>query len=363
MAAVETCRLPVAGGDAVFCEVTGHGPALVLTHDAIVHREIWDAQFESLSRSYRVVRWDRRGYGRSDRPSAPYASDDDLARVIASLTDPPAVLIGSSNGGLLSVQCALEHPELVAALVLVGPIVSGLSFTGHFASRGGRRTGADLAVAAEIEYWSGADPWFTAPANTAARDRLRALLLANPHNLQPKEHLERAFESDTLPRLGQIAVPTLIITGEHDIADVHAHCGAIEAGIPGARRQVLPGSGHLPHLEMPGRFNAAVHGFLAAHPGPGRTSTATAGAGVPGHDDGTAFVRLRRGKLVDGPSGQRVWDNTAAGPYEIVCPGCGDDPSRDWSEISAELRRIRGIYGTKEGAEAALMDHIGMETR
>ena len=68
MAAVETCRLPVDGGDTVFCEVTGHGPALVLTHDAIVHREGWDAQFEALSRSYRVVRWDRRGYGRSDRP-------------------------------------------------------------------------------------------------------------------------------------------------------------------------------------------------------------------------------------------------------------------------------------------------------
>src|SRR5215472_11226862 len=80
MAAVETCRLPVDGGDAVFCEVTGHGPPLELTHDAIVHREIWDAQFEALSRSCRVVRWDRRGYGRSDPPSTPYASDNDLAR-------------------------------------------------------------------------------------------------------------------------------------------------------------------------------------------------------------------------------------------------------------------------------------------
>jgi hypothetical protein len=89
----------------------------------------------------------------------------------------------------------------------------------------------------------------------------------------------------------------------------------------------------------------------------------TVRAGVPGHDDGTAFVRLRRGKLVDDPSGQRVQDNTAEGPCEIICPGCGDDPGRDWSEISEELRRIRGIYGTKEGAEAALMDHIGMQTR
>ena len=86
-------------------------------------------------------------------------------------------------------------------------------------------------------------------------------------------------------------------------------------------------------------------------------------SGVPGHDDGAAFIRLRRGKLVDGPSGRRVWDETAGGPYEIVCPACGDDPDRDWSEISAELRRIRGIYSTKAGAEAALEDHIGMQTR
>jgi hypothetical protein len=89
----------------------------------------------------------------------------------------------------------------------------------------------------------------------------------------------------------------------------------------------------------------------------------TVRSGVPGHDDGTAIVRPRREKLVDGPSGQRVQGNTGEAPYEIVCPGCGDDPGRDWSEISEELRRIRDIYRTKESAEAALMDHLGMQTR
>ncbi len=263
MSVVDTCRLLVDGGEAVFCEVTGHGPPLVLTHDAFLHRESWDAQFEPFSRSYRVVRWDRRGYGRSDEPRAPYASDDDLARVITALTEPPAILMGCSNGGLLSLQCALEHPELVAALVLVGPIVSGLRFTEHFTSRGGRRTGRDFTTAEEIEYWSSTDPWFIAPANTGARDRLRALLTANPNNLRPKEHLERAYESPALPRLGRITVPTLLITGEHDIADVHAHCGAIEAGIRDALRLVLPNTGHLPHFELPGEFNTAVLGFLS----------------------------------------------------------------------------------------------------
>src|SRR5215472_9062162 len=270
MSVVETCRLPVDGGDTVFCEVTGQGPPLVLTHDFILHRESWDAQFEALSGAYRVVRWDRRGYGRSDEPRAPYASDDDLARVVASLTEPPAILMGCSNGGLLSLLCALAHPELVAALVLVGPVVSGLGFTEHFTSRGGRRPGGGLTATEEIEYWSSTDPWFTAPANTRARDRMRALLMANPNNLRPKEHLEQAFETPVLPRLGQTAAPTLIIAGEHDIPDVHAHCGAIEAGIPRATRLVLPGSGHLPHVETPGQFNTAVLGFLAAQQGPER---------------------------------------------------------------------------------------------
>src|SRR5262249_11818221 len=150
--------------------------------------------------------------------------------------------------------------------VLVGPIVTGLSFTEHLTSRGGRRPGGDLTTAEETEYWSSTDPWYIAPANTGARDRLRAPLTATPNNLRPQTHLERADAYRVLELLGKIAVPTLIIAGEHDIADVHAHCGAIEAAIPGARRLILPGSGHLPHFEVPGEFNAAVLGFLSTQP-------------------------------------------------------------------------------------------------
>ena len=171
MTQADACRLPVDGGDAVFCEVTGYGPPIVLTHDAILHRETWDAQFESLSSYYRVARWDRRGYGQSDEPSTSYSSVDDLARVVAFLSDSPTILIGCSFGGLLSLHCALEHPELVAALVLVGPIVSGLGFTGHFLSRGGRRADGDLTLAEEVEYWSSTDQWYVAPANASARNR------------------------------------------------------------------------------------------------------------------------------------------------------------------------------------------------
>jgi 3-oxoadipate enol-lactonase len=250
--------------DGVYCEVAGSGPPVVLTHDGLLHGESWDTQFEEFATDHRVARWDRRGYGRSPRPSVPFSSVDDLATVVRAVSDSPATLIGCSYGALLSMYCALEHPPLVAALVLVGPVVSGLPYSDHFHTRGGRAVPtADAPVAEQITYWSHSDPWLVAAANTAARQRLHALLTANPHNLRLAVELELRPQQPALPRLGQIAVPTLIVAGEQDIPDVHAHCGAMEASIPTAKRVVIPGSGHLPHLEAPKVFNQAVREFLA----------------------------------------------------------------------------------------------------
>jgi 3-oxoadipate enol-lactonase len=250
----------------VFCEVVGTGRVVVLSHDFLLHRESWDAQFTSLSDAYRIVRWDRRGYGRSDDPTAGYSSVDDLVAVIESAANGPVVLVGCSYGGLVSLHCALDHRDLVAALVLVGSPVSGLGYTEHMVTRGGRRTMDVGAADTEIDYWSAVDPWFVAASNIEARERLQELLTANRHNLRSKEPWERSPEPAALPRLGEIAVPTLIIVGEHDIPDVHAHAGALEAGIRGARRIVLAGSGHLPQLETPDAFNELLRAFLSTLP-------------------------------------------------------------------------------------------------
>jgi 3-oxoadipate enol-lactonase len=253
----------LAGG--IFVETAGAGPAVVLTHDGLLHRETWDAQFATFTQRYRVARWDRRGYGRSATPESPYSSIQDLAQVARSVSDGPATLIGCSFGGLLSLHCALDHPQLVTALVLVGPIVSGLGFTEHFISRGGRAPAQDAPVAEQIDYWTRTDPWIVHPANGDARRRLRALLTANPQNLQPPVQLEQRPQVVALGRLGEISVPTLIVVGEGDIPDVHAHCGAIQAGIPGAGRVVMSGCGHLPHLEAADTFNQVVLEFIGSH--------------------------------------------------------------------------------------------------
>jgi pimeloyl-ACP methyl ester carboxylesterase len=162
---------------------------------------------------------------------------------------------------MLALHFALDHPTMVTALVLVGPIVSGFSFSNHFTSRGGRGSpGPGAPIEQRIEYWTNTDPWITAPTSTAAKARMRALMTANPTNGAGGQFAR--WSEPALGRLARINVPTLLITGESDMPDVHSHMGAIEAGIAGARRVVLPRAGHLPHLEVPQVFNAEVRKFL-----------------------------------------------------------------------------------------------------
>lgn len=250
--------------DGIHAEATGAGPPVVITHEGLAHSAAWDAQVAAWSARHRVARWDRRGYGRSPRPTGRYSSVDDLAAVVRAASDGPAALVGCSFGSMVTLHCALEHPDLVSKLVLTGPVVTGVPLSEHFATRGGRGVPPpDAPDAEQIAYWSSVDPWFVAQANTAARERLRALLTANPQNLRPPVELERLPDAPAVGRLDEIAVPTLIVVGEWDIPDVHAHSGALVAGIPDATRVVLPGSGHLPHLEVPDEFNRLVLDFLA----------------------------------------------------------------------------------------------------
>jgi pimeloyl-ACP methyl ester carboxylesterase len=251
------------GGGRIFYEMAGRGPALVLIHDGTLHRETWNAQFAVFARHHRVIRWDRRGYGRSDPPKADFSHLEDLLAVMRALKVEQATVMGCSAGSLLSIHFALDHPEMVSALVLVGPIVSGFGFSDHFETRGGRgMPGDDAPVEQKIEYWTSKDPWIMAPESTAARQKTRALLTANRQNLDGSGRFSGWPDQPALPRLSQIKVPTLIVVGESDIPDVHAHAGAIQAGIAGSKRVVLAHGGHLPQVEVPDAFNQLVFDFL-----------------------------------------------------------------------------------------------------
>jgi pimeloyl-ACP methyl ester carboxylesterase len=248
------------GSDSIFYEEVGVGPTIILIHDGLVHRKIWDAQLPVLSSDFRVVRYDRRGYGASPAPTEPFADVDDLSTLMDELGVERADLIAMSSGGRMAIDFTLEHPSRVHSLILVGAVVGGLPYTQHFFTRGGHLPG-DLSLSERRAYYASEDPYEIHPANLAAKRRVAELVAAAPaqgHGSFPSTRPTRP----ALGRLHEIEAPTLILVGEYDMPDVHAHSGAINAGIVGSKRVIVFDAGHLIPIEQPESFNNAVLEFL-----------------------------------------------------------------------------------------------------
>jgi 3-oxoadipate enol-lactonase len=252
-------------GGKLYYEECGTGPeAVILIHDGIAHSAVWDGVWPAFCKRGHTIRYDRRGYGRSPISAALYSETEDLVALLRQRKVSHAILVGSSHGGELSIDFTLQYPLLVRQLVLVGAVVSGFPYTDHFLSRGiANSQPFDKGdVAGGISNWA-KDKYLLAPGHDAAKKRLFDLLTANPQDLN---HVDYARPTQpALPRLKEIRVPTLILTGDADIPDVHAHAGAIEAGIPGSKRVIISETGHLMYLEKPGEFSRAVITFIDAN--------------------------------------------------------------------------------------------------
>jgi len=248
-------------GNQIYFEVAGQSRPIVFLHDGILHSRVFDAQFSAFAQTYTVIRYDRQGYGASKPPSVAFSEVNTLKGLFDYLGLETALLIGGSAGGRLALNFTITYPECVEALVLVGAPVSGLGFTEHMANRGWRNKWGE-SIPEFINFWAN-DPWLIAEENPQARARLRQLLEASPLDLNdsPVEMLE---DVQALPHLSKIRVPTLILVGESDIADNHAHAGVIQIGIKDSERKVITHAGHLVYLEQPEKFNEAVNEFLNA---------------------------------------------------------------------------------------------------
>jgi len=109
----------------LYAEVAGEGPEIVLFHEGICDSRMWDPQWETLTRSHRVLRFDFRGYGRSPLEPGRFANATDVLDLVDRHNFARAALVGASLGGRVALEVALAAPERVAALVLVGSGLPG----------------------------------------------------------------------------------------------------------------------------------------------------------------------------------------------------------------------------------------------
>jgi 3-oxoadipate enol-lactonase len=261
---IDSGYIKVEGGY-LFYEEAGTGENIVLLHDGLIDRQVWDDQFLFLAKDYRVIRYDRLGYGKSSNPKSSYSNVDNLYQLFEQLNIDKAIIFGMSAGGGVSIDFTLRHPKKVSGLILVGAVVSGYGYSTHMFTRGGNldpSLSPNNNLKKFITYFATEDPYEIYFKNITAKEKALKLIVADSLAWVTRHQFYVPPDRPAAKFLLEIKVPVLILVGEYDIPDVQAHAGIIEFGIPNAKREIVPNSGHLIPLEQPEYFNAKVLKFL-----------------------------------------------------------------------------------------------------
>ncbi|MEY9925456.1 pimeloyl-ACP methyl ester carboxylesterase [Catenulispora sp. GP43] len=247
----------------------GTGPLLVLLHGGFLDHRMWTPQLKTLSTDHRVVAPDARGHGDSSVATAPFRHTDDVAALIRHLDAGPAVLVGVSMGAATATDTALEHPDLVRALVVSGAGTSEPEFVDDW-------TGQTLAqvwpplfagdVPGALKIWNK----FTAgphrelsdldPAIPALIDEMTTKTWAKHTDAKDwSSHAE-----DTWARAARLTVPVMAVIGGADSDDHRHNAERLADSVADARKITIADTAHYPNLEDPEAFDAAVIGFVDA---------------------------------------------------------------------------------------------------
>jgi pimeloyl-ACP methyl ester carboxylesterase len=253
--------------DGLVFEVAGDGPPLLLHHEGIGDRASWDHQWDALTERFTAIRFDARGFGESADPDAPYALHEDALTVLNAAGFDRAAVMGVSMGGAVLVELALEHSEVVERAVLVSTTPDGFpdspELDARFEEVDRLVEAGDVDAANEIEVriWvdgegrdpAGVDPKLRAAVGAVNRDLLvrQAAFEFEPADVEPL----------AMTRLGDLAMPLLLVTGVHDVEMGQAARRAI-VETTGCKAIQIEDAAHLPHMERPEEFAAAVLPFL-----------------------------------------------------------------------------------------------------
>ena len=257
------------GGARLHYEVLGDGEPLVLIHAGIADGRMWDRQLGVFAGRYCAVRYDMRGFGATEvEERVPYSHREDLRGLLDLLGAERALLLGCSMGAKTAIDFALEFPGRTRALVLVGPAVGGFEVDVEPPEELGELVAAaeagDLERASELEVRIWVDGPYRDPGGVdpAVRDLVRDMNLTALKNEASGTGEEQVPETPAEERLAEIRAPTLVVVGDLDRPEIAASADLLEERLPNARKGVMPGTAHLPSMELPEDFNRIVLRFL-----------------------------------------------------------------------------------------------------
>jgi 3-oxoadipate enol-lactonase len=246
-------------------ERRGAGDPLLLIHGLGYARWGWEPVADALARKHEVLLFDNRGIGESDAPPGPYTVSM-LAQDAVSVLDAAGVerahVLGTSLGGMVALQLALDRPDRIDRLVLAsttagGPASAPMPEQTVRLMQEAPSLPSDVALRRFVENAFGPTP----DEQKVERILEHRLATAQPPAAWAAQAAAGAA-FDVWERVPEIRVPTLVLTGDRDAVVDARNSESLAARIPGARLEVFPGLGHLFFWEDPQRFVVAVTEFL-----------------------------------------------------------------------------------------------------
>jgi len=260
--------MPMVDADGCLLNVSvddrGDGPTLMLSNSLGCTLEMWEPQMSALVREFRVIRYDRRGHGKSQVPPGPYSMERfgrDVLAILDALRIEKTHWCGLSMGGMVGQWLGANAPGRFDRIILANTSCYYPDPTNwHNRIKAVKEGGLAAVADAVLGGWLTADFREREPQVSA---RMKAMLLASPVQgyVACCEALSTLDQRDLLTR---IKSPTLVIAGRHDNATPVSAAELIRSGIAGARMTILEAA-HISNVEQPQAFTDAVVGFLTQH--------------------------------------------------------------------------------------------------
>ena len=249
----------------------GAGRPILFVHGFPLDHSMWNAQLAALPSGWRAIAPDLRGCGRSQVTPGTVSMEqlaDDLAGVLDALeVREPIVYCGLSMGGYVAWQFIKKHAARLRGLVLCDTrsaadtpeaVQSRMKMLNHVL-----RAGTTYVAEAMMPRLFAPESFQRIGGET---ERIRRLILSSSPEAIAATLRGIAARPDSTPDLGSIAVPTLVVVGEHDAITSADEMRGVAAAIPGAQFEVIPDAGHMAPMENPPVFNALLAVFLARLP-------------------------------------------------------------------------------------------------